>query len=300
MLMFISQLKPKLLAYDQYGEHRTNGLKILFALQFLFLFNFIYTVTNPYFYFFYVPLSAFAGELVGTSLEEKYLFLFCTLIGCTISIFFFGVFSVYKLFFVFFVFFYSLLLYYVVIHYLKKMLVLVPLILGLAVYSLIYENADSNFYIALNNVLETLAALILICLALYLFPKTYYFAIWRRAFLDVLSKLEFLSLEICKDEIKTVPIFSGIIVMGRYSKMLPKKIKYYSVLKITLLAFDLIMSLSYLVSFRGKIKTAYIKLFNFYLKKVLVLDYIILVVQYQRLTLLYMYFEQFQPIELDL
>lgn len=267
--MFISQLKPKLLAYDQYGEHRTNGLKILFALQFLFLFNFIYTVTNPYFYFFYVPLSAFAGELVGTSLEEKYLFLFCTLIGCTISIFFFGVFSVYKLFFVFFVFFYSLLLYYVVIHYLKKMLVLVPLILGLAVYSLIYENADSNFYIALNNVLETLAALILICLALYLFPKTYYFAIWRRAFLDVLSKLEFLSLEICKDEIKTVPIFSGIIVMGRYSKMLPKKIKYYSVLKITLLAFDLIMSLSYLVSFRGKIKTAYIKLFNFYLKKVL-------------------------------
>ena len=103
MLMFISQLKDKLHAYDLYGEHRTNGLKILFVLQFLFLFNFIYTVSNPYFYFFYVPLTAFTAEILGRSLEEKYLFLFATITGCAVSIFFFGLFSIYKLFFIFFV-----------------------------------------------------------------------------------------------------------------------------------------------------------------------------------------------------
>jgi len=111
--------------------------------------------------------------------------------------------------------------------------------------------------------------MVLIFMALYLFPKKYYFAIWQRAFLDVLIKLEFLSQELCKEEVKTIPIFSGIIVMERYSKMLPRNMKYFSVLKITLLAFDLIMSLSYLLSFQKKIKIAYIKLFNNYLKLML-------------------------------
>ena len=264
--MFISPLKDKLLAYDKYGEHRTNGFKVLFVLQILFLFNFIYNVTNPFFYFFYVPLTAFTAEIVGTTLEEKYLFLFFTITGCAISIFLFGLLSVYKLFFVFFVFFYSLSLYFLVIHKLKKMLILVPLILSLAVYSLIYKNADDNFYIALNHVLETLVAMVLILIGLYLFPKTYYLAIWRRAFLDVLVKLELLTQQIAEGEIKTMPIFSGIIVMKRYSKMLSRTMKYYSILKITLLAFELIMSLSYLLSFRRTIKTQYIKIFNQYLK----------------------------------
>ena len=267
--MFISQLKDKLHAYDLYGEHRTNGLKILFVLQFLFLFNFIYTVSNPYFYFFYVPLTAFTAEILGRTLEEKYLFLFATITGCAVSIFFFGLFSVYKLFFVFFVFFYSIFLYYLVIHYLKKMLALVPLILSLAVYSLIYDNADSNFYIALNNILKTLAAMVLIFIALYLFPKKYYFKIWQRAFIDVLTKLEFLSAQLARKESKTVPIFAGVIVMERYSKMLSRSMNYYSVLKITLLAYELILFLSYLFTFRKKIETDEINAFNFYLKLVL-------------------------------
>ncbi|RUR08647.1 FUSC family protein [Legionella sp. km772] len=267
--MFISQLKDKILTYDKYGEHRTNGLKILFVLQFLFLFNYIYGVNNPYFYFFYVPLTAFTAEIIGSTLEEKYLFLFCTITGCALSIFLFGLFSVYKLFFVFFVFFYSLFLYYLVIHHLRKMLALVPLILSLAVYSLIYENADSNLYIALNHVLEVLVAMGLIFMGLYLFPKRYYFVIWQRAFLEVLSKLEFLSEEISQENVQTIPIFPGIIVMNKYSKMLPRSINYYSVLKITLLSFELIMSLSYLLSFRKKIKTAYIQLFTRYIKLLL-------------------------------
>ena len=263
--MFISQLKDKLLAYDKYAIHRVNGLKALFVLQLLFLFNFIYTVNNPYFYYFYVPLTAFTAEVVGTTLEEKFLFLFITITGCALSIFLFGVFSVYKTFFTLFVFFYTALLYYLVIHKLKKMLPLVPLILSLAVYSLIYVNADSNFYIALNNTLHTLVAMLLMLVGLYMFPKTYYLSIWRRAFCDVVTNLEIQTEQICREEISNVPIFGGIIIMERHCKMLSRKMKYYSILKITLLAFELIMSISYLVSFQKKIKIQYIRLFHHYL-----------------------------------
>lgn len=263
--MFISQLKDKFVAYDKFGEHRINGLKALFVLELLFFFNFIYTVSNPYFYFFYVPITAFAAELIGNTLEEKYLFLFFTIMGTALSIFLFGVLSVYKTFFAFFVFFYSALLYYIVIHKLKRMLPLVPLILSLAVYSLIYVNSDSNFYIALNHVLQTIVAMLVIFLGLYIFPKTYYLSIWRRAFCQVVDNLEILSKKMCEEEVKTIPIFSGIIVMERYSKMLSKNMKYYSILKITLLAFELIMSISYLVSFQKKIKIQYIKIFHHYL-----------------------------------
>ena len=267
--MFISQLKNKVLAYDKYGEHLTNGLKILFVLQLLFLFNFVYTVEHPYFYFFYVPLTAFTAEIIGTTLEEKYLFFFFAVVGCSISIFLFGLLSEYKFFFIFFAFVYSVSLYYLVIHKLKKMLALVPLILSLAVYSLIYENADSNLYIALNHMLQTLVAMVLIFIGLYLFPKRYYLAIWHRAFKEVLLKLEYLTAEISTDEIKIIPIFSGIIVMQRYCTMLSRTMKYYSVLKITLLTFELITTLSYFLSFKKTIKMQYIKVLNQYLKRML-------------------------------
>jgi hypothetical protein len=145
------------------------------------------------------------------------------------------------------------------------MLPLVPLILSLAVYSLIYVNSDSNFYIALNHVLQMIVAMLVIFLGLYVFPKTYYLSIWRRALCEVVVNLEVLSKKICEGEVKTIPIFSGIIVMERYSKMLSRKMKCYSILKITLLAFELIMSISYLASFQKKIKTQYIKIFHHYL-----------------------------------
>ena len=114
--MFISQLKNKLAIYDRYGEHRINGLKAVFILELLFLFNCVYTVPNPFFYFFFVPMSAFAAEIAGTCLAEKYLFLFFTIMGSTLAIFLFGLLSVYKLFFIFFVFAYSLLIYFTAIY----------------------------------------------------------------------------------------------------------------------------------------------------------------------------------------
>lgn len=266
--MFISQLKDKIIAYDRYGEHWTNGLKAFFVLQLMILFNFFSSMHNPYFYFFYVPLTCFAAEIAGNTLQEKYFFLFLTLLGSALSIFLFGVFSIYKMFFVIFVFFYSLALYFIVLHTLKKALVIVPLMLSLASYSLIYgPTADSNFYIAVNHALQTLAAMVIMFAGLVIFPKTYYFAIWRRAFFEVIANLEVVSAKLCQGEIKTIAIFPGIIVMERYSKMLPRDNKSFSSLKITLLTFELILTMSYLFSFQKQLRIEYVKVLHHYIAK---------------------------------
>lgn len=223
---------------------------------------------NPYFYFFYVPLTCFAAEIAGNTLQEKYFFLFLTILGSALSIFLFGVFSIYKVFFIFFVFFYSLALYFIVLHTLKKVLVIVPIMLSLASYSLIYgPMADSNFYIAINHALQTLAAMVVMFAGLVIFPKTYYFAIWRRAFYEVVNNLEILSAKLCRGEVKSIAIFSGIITMERYSKMLPRNIKCFSILKITLLTFELILTMSYLLSFQKQLRIEYVRVLHQYLAR---------------------------------
>ncbi|HAU1151997.1 TPA: FUSC family protein [Legionella pneumophila] len=268
VLMFISQLKDKLASYDKYKEHRINGLKAVFVLQLMILFYFFSSIDNPYFYYFYAPITCFTVEAAGTTLKEKYLLLLYTLLGSILSIFLFGIISVYNVLFIFFVFFYTLALYFLVLHHFKKMLVIVPLMLSLASYSLIYGvEADSNFYIAINNALYTLAAMAVIFAGLFLFPKKYYFDIWERAFFEVITGLESLSAKICKGEVKTIAIFSGIIVMERYSKMLPRNIKCYSILKITMLSFDLILTMSYLLSFQKQLRREYVIVLHHYLER---------------------------------
>ncbi|MCC5015842.1 MULTISPECIES: FUSC family protein [Legionella] len=266
--MFISRLKDKIAAYDKYKEHRTNGLKALFVLELMILFNLFSSMHNPYFYFFYVPITCLTAETAGTTLKEKYVFLLWTLLGSALSIFLFGVFSVYNVFFIFFVFFYTLALYFIVLHTLKRMLVIVPLMLSLASYSLIYGlDADSNFYIAVNNALQTIAATVVIFAGLSIFPKSYYFEIWFSAFREVITNLETLSGKLCKGEVETIAIFPGIITMERYAKMLPKKIKCFSVLKITLLAFELILTMSYLLSFQKQLRIEYVAVLHTYLAR---------------------------------
>ena len=137
--MSISRLKSRIIAYDVYGEYRTNGLKVLFVLVLLIVFYFFSSIPDPFFFYFYVPLTCFTAEIAGTTLKDKYKFLFFTIIGSIISIFLFGVFSTYKTWFAFFVFFYSAALYSIAIHTLKTTLVVVPLILGLASFSLIFS-----------------------------------------------------------------------------------------------------------------------------------------------------------------
>jgi hypothetical protein len=263
--MFISRLIAKIATYDRFGEHHINGFKALYITELLFIFNFFYSVPHPYFFYFYVPLTAFAAEIAGTTLRDKYLALVFTLVGSTVAIFLFGLFSVYKSFFVLFTFCFSFAIYLVALHRIKSMFVAAPIILSLAVYSLIYKNADSNLYIALNNALETLVATLVILVGLYTFPKTYYLRIWQKAFFTVIQTLTTLSEKIHNDELKGLPIISGIITMDRYSMMLSRTFNYYSVLRITRLSFELIMGMSYLFSFKKQLRAPYILALNQYL-----------------------------------
>ncbi len=265
--MFISRLKDKLQDYDKYGEHRTNGLKALYVFELMLVFELFSSIPQPYFYYFFVPLTCLNAEIVGSTIQEKYLFLLVSLLGSAVTIFLFGVFSVYKTFFVFFVFFYSATFYYLFILKYRRMLTVVPLILGLGSYSLIDVDADANFYIALNNALQTIVAIGVIFAGLYLFPNTYYLAIWRRAFCDVMMSLETLCINICHEDVKNIGICPGIVVMKRYSKMLPRKTKSYSTLKITLLTFELVMSMSYLISFQKQYRLEYVKVLHQYLER---------------------------------
>lgn len=257
--MFISRLKDKFLEYDKYGEHRTNGIKVLFVLEIMMVFYFFSSITNPYFYYFFVPLICFGAEIAGTTLKDKYVFLFVALIGSTITIFFFDVFSVYKTFFVCFIFFYSMTFYYIIMEKFPGMVLVVPTTLGLGCYSLIYRSyPNSNFYIALNHSLLTLAATAVVFLALFLFPQKYYFFIWRRAFFEVIDGLEAFSYKIIHEKIDAIPISNGMIIMSRYSKMLPRRMPTHTVLRLTLLTFDLVMTMSYLLSFQKQLKMGYV------------------------------------------
>lgn len=256
--MFISQLLNKIESYDRYGEHRINGFKAVFVLELLFLFNYIYAVPNPYFYYFYVPLTAFAAEIAGGTQKEKYLFYFLTVMGSILAIFLFDIIHVYRIFFIFFVLVYSLLLYGVAIYKLRSMFVPVPLILCLAAYSLIYGNSNANFYVAINHGLETFVAMMIVMIGLYFFPKRYYIWIWKKAYIEVLStSLSYLN-QVNAEQVVKIKVVSGIVVMRRYSLMLNHGLTKLIILRITLLTFDLVMSVSYIVAFHKQMRKPYL------------------------------------------
>jgi hypothetical protein len=136
---------------------------------------------------------------------------------------------------------------------------------SLAAYSLIYGNRDSNFYIAVNHAMQSFVATALICSGLLFFPKIYYYLSWRRGFLNVLSELEVMTEVLSRGENLTIKVISGTLVMDRFAKMLPRKMAYYSVLKINLICLDLVMSISYLSTFQKQIRLPYIALLHRYI-----------------------------------
>ena len=257
--MFTSQLLSKIEQYDRYGEYRVNGFKAVFIVEVLFIINFIYTIPNPYFYCFYIPLTAFAAEVVGNSLEDKFRLYFYTVFGSIVAVFLFGIFQPYRIFFIFFVLAFSLLLYWVAIYRLRGFLVSVPLILCLAMYSLIYGSSNTNFYIMLNHALESVAAMVIVMISLLFFPKRYYLWIWHKAFNEVIELSNGYVSQIENGEIVTVHVIHGMVTMRRYAFMLDRRIPIYSILKITLLSFDLVMAISYLSMFQRQLPTEYIK-----------------------------------------
>ena len=213
--MFISQLKNSLNNYDPFGEHRVNGLKAVLVLELLFLFNFFYSIPNPYFYYFYVPLTAFAAEIAGTTLKDKFVFYFFSVMGAILAVFIFNLASSNKTFFVIVVLLYSLLLYWVAIYKLRSLFVPVPLILSLAAYSLLYSASDNNFYIALNHSLQSFVAMLVVMIGLVLFPRSYYLWIWRKSLQQLLSKVSEYTAQISRGESVENPIIQSTIMLQR-------------------------------------------------------------------------------------
>ncbi|MDQ5922057.1 MAG: hypothetical protein QG673_2116 [Pseudomonadota bacterium] len=234
--MFISILSELLENYDKYGIHRLNGLKVVYVLLILFTVNLVYTIPNPYFYYFYIPITAMGAEVAGETVKAKYWLLFCALIGSITAVFLFHITYSYRLFFLFCAFFLALFLYLGALRIKNQMLVIIPIILSLAIYSLLYGSINTNFYAIINNGITTFIAMIIILAALILFPQSLYFRVWLRAYLLLLKQIlgNFLLIQENK-EVEIEPVQGHLIQLVRFANMLPRKLPIFTILKLNLL-----------------------------------------------------------------
>lgn len=233
--MFISKLNNIIEAYDPYGTHRINGVKASYVLLILFAVNFIFSIPNPYFYYFYIPITALAAEVAGETLKKKNLLLFYCILWSTVSAFLFDIFSITP-FFPVFAFFYSFLLYLIAIDSRLHTIVIAPIALSLGAYSLLYGEINTSVYSILNNCLTTLIAMTVVFAALAFFPRSYYYRLWLRALLLLLTQIiEHLSLMVNNQQIVFDPVHGHTTNLVRFSKMLPRTFPLRTIWKINLL-----------------------------------------------------------------
>ncbi len=233
--MFISELIHTLNRYDQYGLHRFNGVKVVYLLLVAFTANYFMCIENAFFYFFYVPVTAMLAEMLVFNVLEKYkLFIYATLGACGM-IFIFNLLKPYPLFFLLFGFVGPYGLYLFVLKHNRARLVLVPIILSLASYSLLYFRANVDFNAVLNNAITTLMALIIMLGALILLPLSYYYRLWLRAFYLLTKECQG-NLMACQHQAKVGELIHGhMLHLVRFSHMLPRQFPTFSILKLNLL-----------------------------------------------------------------
>lgn len=241
--MFISKLNNKIEAYDPYGNHRVNGMKATYVLLILFTINFFFNIPNPYFYYFYIPLTAMAAEVVGENLQKKNLLLFYCILWSVISAFLFDILSITPLFPVF-AFFYSFFLYLIAIDNRMHRIVIAPIALSLGAYSLLYGEINTSVYSIVNNCLNTLIAMVVVFFALAFFPRSYYYRLWLRALLLLITQMiERLSLMATNQRIIFDPVRGHTTHLVRYATMLPKTFPLRVIWKINLLINRLHLSI---------------------------------------------------------
>lgn len=237
--MFV-KLISKFEDYDKYGEHRLNGLKGIYVLMLLFLINFIYKIHNPYFNYFYVPLTAMTISVTGETITSKLLLFFYTVMGAILTIFIFSLTAIYPVFFIIIVFFLSLGLYLITIHYFKSSIAPVPIMLSLGIYSLVYGYINTNIFVAINNAFITLLAMLIILAAMLFFPKNYYFRVWLRAYILLLKQIQHNLCLVKNNEEKEIQVVQGHLVqLIKYSNMLSKRLPIFTILKINFLVNEL-------------------------------------------------------------
>jgi len=234
--MSISRQTRILENYDPYGIHRVNGIKVLYIVCVLFGVNFVVGIPNPYFYFFYAPLTALFAEVLGTTLKEKYQFFIFSALGSCCMIFIFDTLRVYPLLFLLFGFTGSLSLYLIILKKNRRFMPIIPIILSLSAYSLLYQQGHGNFYIILRNATIELVAILIILGALSLFPTDYYYRIWLRAFLALVTNTSKNFLLTKKQKSHQIElIHRDPVNLLEYSGLISRQLPTYSIMKITFL-----------------------------------------------------------------
>ena len=223
-----------------YGIHRINGLKVVYVYILLAIVNSVFNIPNPYFFFFYLPLTAYAADITTNSIRDKYIFYIHTILGTCIAITLFNMFKPYPLFFYISVFVTSVLLYFYALNKQRMILPFIPIILSLASYSMLYPEISQNIRMLLANIWLTILAMLIVLGGNLLFPLSYYYRAWLRAFLlncrdilNILNRLaegEKVEFSIRRDHLRS---------MLTFSKMLPFNFPSFTVLKINLLLQDL-------------------------------------------------------------
>ncbi len=176
-----------------------------------------------------------AAEVVGDTPKKKNLLLFYCILWSAISAFLFDFFSVTP-FFPILAFVYSLLLYLLAIDSRMHTMVIAPVALSLGAYSLLYGEINTSFYEILNNCLNTFIALVVVFAALAFFPRSYYYRLWLRALLLLMTQItEHLSLMIANQRIIFDPVRGHTTHLVRYARMLPRTFPLRSIWKINLL-----------------------------------------------------------------
>lgn len=243
--MFISALTDTIESYDKYGLHRLNGFKIVYVYFILAAFNAVYCLPNPYFYFFYLPLTSMSAEVMMPEIKKKYqVFVLTTLITCAIA-FAFNAFYYIPEFYLFVVFGLTFALYMLAHRVYPILLPLVPIILSLGSYSLLYPALNVSAEAMLRNLSVTVLSTVIIVGALLLFPLSYYYRCWLRAWQFLLRDL----LDNLEKTLGNIPFESSIRhehlkQMTVFADCLPYKMPTFSVLKINLLMSRLFLRYS--------------------------------------------------------
>lgn len=234
--MFTSKLTHIIEQYDPYGIHRINGVKATYLLFVLFFVNLVFNIHNPYFYFFYAPMTAINVEVLGLRLKDKYRFLIFTLIFTTFMVFLFDTSRHYP-FVLFFVAFISILmLYRFVLTHNKDLLVTIPIIFSLAAYSLQYGQYNADLATAFYNILKILSALCILVAALIFFPLNHYYRAWLRAFYLLTEETLGVFKSLAENKSPSQCTIHGhTLNLFNLSYLLPRKAPIFSILKINLL-----------------------------------------------------------------
>lgn len=234
--MFISRLIHTVEHYDPYGMHRLNGMKVVYVFFVLSLVNVFFNIPNVYFYYFYIPMTSMSAEVIAERVEDKYKAFITTMLGSCVMVLLFNMFSPYTLFFLFAVFVCSSVLYLMALRWGNFFIPIVPIILALAAYSLLYPDLNMNFRMAVNNAVTTLFALFIALCALILFPLSYYYRLWLRAFVLLLQEiLNNLILIFEKNTTQSIFVQGHTRHLMIFSMMLPRKLPTQAILKLNLL-----------------------------------------------------------------